>query len=143
MIYAIIAAGEGSRLAKGGFPLPKPMVRLQGEMLIDRLIGIFSRNQAEAVWIIINEHSPELEAHLNTIRYEVPIKIVRKSTPSSLHSFYELLKANSEVNALCLTTTDTVFKEAEFADYIKQFTTQQNSDGLMAVTSFIDDESPL
>ena len=44
MRYGIIAAGEGSRLAKEGFTLPKPMVQLHGEMLIDRLIAVFARN---------------------------------------------------------------------------------------------------
>ena len=44
-----------------------------------------------------------------------------------------------------LTTVDTVFKEAEFADYVSRFkqAVEQGADGLMGVTSFVDDEKPL
>lgn len=143
MNYGIIAAGEGSRLAKEGFTLPKPMVQLHGEMLIDRLIAVFARNRAESVHIIINENSAVLEAHLLQAKYPIAVHIVKKTTPSSLHSFYELLKSTEAPNAFCLTTTDTVFKEEEFEAYIQAFETETTLDGLMAVTSFVDDESPL
>lgn len=143
MNYGIIAAGEGSRLAKEGFTLPKPMVELHGEMLIDRLIAVFARNRAESVHIIINENSAVLEAHLLQAKYPVPVHIVKKTTPSSLHSFYELLKSTEAPNDFCLTTTDTVFKEEEFKAYIQAFEAETTLDGLMAVTSFVDDESPL
>lgn len=143
MNYAIIAAGEGSRLAKEGFTLPKPMVSLHGEMLIDRLIHVFGRNEADHIFIIINEDSGELEKHLSGLDASLPIHLTRKSTPSSLHSFYELLKNAPEVNSVCLTTTDTVFNEAEFKTFISAFESNQDIDGLMAVTTFIDDESPL
>ena len=143
MNYGIIAAGEGSRLAKEGFTLPKPMVQLHGEMLIDRLIAVFARNRAESVHIIITENSAILEEHLLQATYPVPVHVVKKTTPSSLHSFYELLKSTDAPNAFCLTTTDTVFKEEEFEAYIQAFEAETTLDGLMAVTSFVDDESPL
>ena len=43
MKYAIIAAGEGSRLASEGVEKPKPLVCINGEPLIDRLIRIFMK----------------------------------------------------------------------------------------------------
>ncbi|MCF2493904.1 nucleotidyltransferase family protein [Dyadobacter chenhuakuii] len=143
MNYAIIAAGEGSRLAKEGFELPKPMVTLNGEMLIDRLIGIFMRNDAEKIMIIINEESAVLESHLNELSLTLPIHKVKKSTPSSLHSVFELFGSDPELKEICLTTTDTVFKEEEFTAYIQEFAGNEELGGLMAVTTFIDDESPL
>ncbi len=143
MNYAIIAAGEGSRLAREGFTLPKPMVSLHGEMLIDRLIKVFVAGGAENIFIIINEESAELEKHLRGLDPSLPVRITKKSTPSSLHSFYELLKDSGNIDAICLTTTDTVFKDEEFSAYIKAFERNQDIDGLMAVTTFIDDESPL
>lgn len=143
MNYAIIAAGEGSRLAKEGFTLPKPMVSLHGEMLIDRLIGIFMRNNAEKILVIINEESPLLEMHLMGMSENLPIQIVKKTTPSSLHSVYELFKSDPELSEVCLTTTDTVFREEEFSAFITEFADSQDLEGQMAVTAFIDDESPL
>jgi NDP-sugar pyrophosphorylase family protein len=143
MNYAIIAAGEGSRLAQEGFTLPKPMVSLNGEMLIDRLIGVFSRNGAGNIFIIINEEAELLEAHLSDLSDIHTLNITKKTTPSSLHSFYELLKSAKGVDSVCLTTTDTVFKESEFKAFITAFEANKDIDGMMAVTTFIDDESPL
>ena len=48
MKYAIIAAGEGSRLAAEGIEQPKPLVKVDGKHLIDRLIGIFMYNGSAA-----------------------------------------------------------------------------------------------
>jgi len=119
------------------------MVSLHGEMLIDRLISVFLSNNPESIYIIINEDSEILEEHLSQTDYAFPIHIVRKSTPSSLHSFYEIVKAAKDVENLCLTTTDTVFKENEFKQFISEFENNNGVDGLMAVTTFVDDESPL
>jgi NDP-sugar pyrophosphorylase family protein len=143
MLYAIIAAGEGSRLSKEGFKGLKPMVTINGEMMIDRLINIFLNNDAEAIYIIINENSAELENHLRSLKFAIPIKLIIKNTISSLHSFHELLLGAGPVEELCLTTTDTIFDQEEFSGYIQDFITNKDNDGLLAVTSFIDDESPL
>ena len=45
MKFAIIAAGEGSRLAQEGVNVPKPLVKIKDEALIDRLIRIFMMNE--------------------------------------------------------------------------------------------------
>lgn len=58
MKFAIISAGEGSRLSQEGVALPKPLVQLNGVAMIDRLIQIFVRNGADKVVIIINNESP-------------------------------------------------------------------------------------
>ena len=143
MIYGIIAAGEGSRLSNEGYEGLKPMVFINGEMMIDRLINVFVLNKAEAIHVIINENSNDLLAHLNSLKLAIPLNIIVKNTRSSLHSFHELLLAAPEIDALCLTTTDTIFDKEEFGQYIDNFTTNTDNDGLLAVTSYIDDESPL
>ena len=53
MRYAIIAAGEGSRLHQEGIAVPKPLVTVAGEMLIDRLIRIF---QEDALFLRTDMH---------------------------------------------------------------------------------------
>ena len=52
MKFAIIAAGEGSRLASEGINVPKPLIEVGGEKLIDRLIRIFMDNEAEEIVVI-------------------------------------------------------------------------------------------
>jgi NDP-sugar pyrophosphorylase family protein len=141
MKFAIIAAGEGSRLANGGVLTPKPLVCLNGEPMIDRLIRIFAANNASLVSIIINEKMPEVYEHLLHANYPVPICTICKSTPSSMHSFYELSHTLGD-SCFCLTTVDTVFREDEFAAYIAAFD-RCKVDGLFAVTGYVDDEKPL
>ena len=141
MHYAVIAAGEGSRLVKEGVTRPKPLVEVNGTPLVKRLIDIFTRCDAESVSIIINEHMPAVQQYLDTLQLPVPLNVVVKTTPSSMHSFSELAPS-LQGSPFCLTTVDTIFREQEFARFIEDFR-QSDADGMMAVTDYIDDEKPL
>ncbi|MDR0700102.1 MAG: NTP transferase domain-containing protein [Tannerella sp.] len=141
MNYAIIAAGEGSRLVNEGIFTPKPLICIGGERMIDRLIRIFMANDAESINVIVNLEMREVYEHLRLLRVPVPLNIIHKSTPSSMHSFYELSPALGNAR-FCLTTVDTIFREEEFAQYIRAFK-HADIDGLMAVTDYIEDEKPL
>ena len=143
MKFAIISAGEGSRLSQEGVRLPKPLVQLNGTAMIDRLIRIFEANGAEQVVVIINNEVPETKAHLAELKKTsgVPLEVVVKTTPSSMHSFYELSRYLKD-DKFCLTTVDTIFREDEFARFIEAFKAS-DKDGMMAVTDYIDDEKPL
>ena len=141
MRFAIIAAGEGSRLASEGVKTPKPLIEIQGVPLIERLVRIFARQGADSINIIVNEQQPETLAHIRELQKLFPINVVVKSTPSSMHSLHalsHLLRGDK----FCLTTVDTLFHEEEFAEYIKTFK-ESDGDGIMAVTDYIDDEKPL
>ena len=141
MKFAIIAAGEGSRLAQEGVKDPKPLIQLQGIPIIERLVMLFASQGAKSINIIINEQQPATLAKLQELQQSYPINIVVKDTPSSMHSLHalsHLLRGGK----FCLTTVDTIFKEQEFADYITAFETS-GDDGMMAVTDYIDDEKPL
>lgn len=143
MKFAIISAGEGSRLSQEGIALPKPLVQLNGVAMIDRLIQIFMRNGADKVVVIINNESPLTKEHLAKLQSEtsIPLEVVVKTTPSSMHSFYEL-SSYLQDDKFCLTTVDTIFREEDFSTFIEAFK-QSDNDGYMAVTDFIDDEKPL
>lgn len=149
MKYAIIAAGEGSRLAAEGIREPKPLVTVRGEHLIDRLMRIFSCNGAEEIVIICNDIRKEVAMHIRNGHYDVPVKLIVKSTPSSMHSFYEISKVlvgeGAAKEPFILTTVDTIFREEEFAAYVRSFgkAVEEGYDGLFAVTDYIDDEKPL
>lgn len=143
MKFAIISAGEGSRLLQEGVQLPKPLVQLNGVAMIDRLVHLFARQGAEEVLVIINNEVPLTKAHLAELEQhaEVPLRVIVKTTPSSMHSFYELSPYLKD-DRFCLTTVDTVFREDEFARFIEAFK-RSDKDGMMAVTDYIDDEKPL
>ena len=150
MKFAIIAAGDGSRLAQEGVTEPKPLVKVRGERLIDRLIRIFMGNNATEIVVICNEQMSDVASHLKMIQDKglnglpVPLRFVVKSTPSSMHSFYELRHFLRD-EPFILTTVDTIFDESEFHDYVLSFQDKiaQGTDALMGVTDYIDDEKPL
>lgn len=142
MNFAIIAAGEGSRLAQEGIAKPKPLVELCGEPMILRLINIFRRCGAESVSIIVNEFMTEVREFVENLNLDIPLNLVVKTTPSSMHSMWELSKVLPE-GKFCLTTVDTIFKEEDFAGYIRAFENDSEDDGMWAVTPFVEDEKPL
>ncbi len=142
MNYAIIAAGEGSRLAQEGVAKPKPLVELQGEPMIGRLINVMIRCNAESISIIVNEHMSEVRQYLESLELPIPLNLVVKTTPSSMHSFWHLSKVIPE-GKFCLTTVDTIFREQDFKAYIDAFEADKTHDGMWAVTPFVDDEKPL
>ena len=150
MKFAIIAAGDGSRLAQEGVTEPKPLVKVRGERLIDRLIRIFMGNNATEIVVICNEQMSDVASHLKMIQDKglnglpVPLRFVVKSTPSSMHSFYELRNFLRD-DPFILTTVDTIFDESEFHDYVLSFQDKiaQGTAALMGVTDYIDDEKPL
>ena len=141
MNYAIIAAGEGSRLAQEGVAKPKPLVDICGEPMIGRLINLFRRCNAESISIIVNEQMTEVREYLEGLSLDVPFNLVVKSTPSSMHSSFEL-SSRIPKGRFCLTTVDTIFREEDFRPYIEAMEAS-DCDGMMAVTDFIDDEKPL
>lgn len=142
MNYAIIAAGESSRLKAEGLKTPKHLIKLDGEYLIERIIKIAYRNKAEKVFCIINENEPELKEYLTGNNFPLPVECIVKNTQSSMHSLFALAPYLLE-NPFCLLTTDSVFDENEFIDFINYAALQKDVDGILAVSSYFDDEKPL
>ena len=110
--------------------------------MVERLMRIFERCNAESISIIVNEHMTQVREFLDTLHLDVPLNIVVKTTPSSMHSFWELSKV-MQPGKFCLTTVDTIFREPDFARYIAAFEADEVHDGLWAVTPYVDDEKPL
>lgn len=150
MKFAIIAAGEGSRLAAEGINAPKPLVMVDGQRLIDRLIGVFMDCGADEIVVICNQLTNLVSQHLTDIQAnglngkKIPLRFVTKTTPSSMHSFYELSSLLGN-EPFCMTTVDTIFRPEEFKQYIAAFreAIANGWDGMMGVTDYIDDEKPL
>ena len=134
MKFAIISAGEGSRLSQEGVRQPKPLVELNGEHMIDRLVRIFENNGAEEIVVIINNEVQQTKEHMAELQKisKVPLRVVVRATPSSMHSFYELSSFLKD-GKFCMTTVDTIFREEEFARFIEKFKLS-DTDGMMAVT---------
>jgi NDP-sugar pyrophosphorylase family protein len=147
MRFAILAAGEGARLVQEGVTVPKPLVKVNGERLVDRLCRIFMACGAAEIDLVVNDLHPQTLAHLREkVAEGLPLRWVVKTTPSSMHSMFELLPLLEGDEPFILTTVDTVFDEQEFKTFVSEWTTlaaSETADGLMGVTDYIDDEKPL
>ena len=146
MNFGIIAAGEGSRLVQEGVSLPKPLVDIDGRPMIGRLIDIFESLGAECISVIVNSRMTEVAEYLRELRPRMSarLELVVKTTPSSMHSFYELGKLLRGKGRFVLTTVDTVFRSEDFQRYVDAFAdAPAEVEGMMAVTRYIDDEKPL
>lgn len=146
MNYGIIAAGEGSRLCQEGIESPKPLVKICGVPMIERLLRIFDRCGAESVAVIVNGRNEEVRDYLESLKSKLdfPLYLKVKNTPSSMHSFYELSDMLRGAGKFILTTVDTIFRYEDFARYVKSFEDiDTDYSGMMGVTSYIDDEKPL
>lgn len=144
MHLGVIAAGDGIRLKEEGIIEPKPLVKVFGKSLLERILSLSEKYGFESCNMIINGKFREEIENSRIIEKFKKIKLnyIFKSTPSSLHSLYEL-KPLLEKDSFCLMTIDSIYREQEFADFIKQAGLEKNIDGLIAVTSFVDDEKPL
>ncbi|MDE6422928.1 MAG: NTP transferase domain-containing protein, partial [Muribaculaceae bacterium] len=81
MNFGIIAAGQGSRLVQEGVALPKPLVTIDGQPMIGRLIDIFTRCGAESISVIVNEEMREVAEYLteNAPKLPCPLNLVVKT----------------------------------------------------------------
>lgn len=140
--FAIIAAGEGSRLTAEGLAVPKPMVLLNGTPMIVRLINIFMKVGADRIAVIVNPASKLTIDQLQRMSSAgYPLDIVVKKTESPMHSLHELAPFLGD-GYFCATTVDTVFSEKALAGLVSGLG-HDGYDGIMGVTTLIDDEKPL
>ncbi len=142
MKAGIIAAGEGSRLSSDGISTPKPLVPVGGVPLIERLFQSFAANGISEIICIINEEAREVEKFLQK-RFALPVRVIVRSTPSSMHSLFALAPFLTGNGSFLLSTVDSVYKEEDFSDFVRHVRAHDSADGILAVTRFIDDENPL
>lgn len=142
MKYVILAAGLGSRFAKNGESTPKPLVKIQGQPMIGRLIDILMKNGAEQINIVANSRMPRLVSYLEDLRAQGLPLVVRPII--SDNSYYSLSEAAAGIEGKFIAmTVDTIFPLDEFSRYVKESEALPDDAVLMGLTCFVDDESPL
>ncbi len=143
MEYAILAAGQGSRLSKEGVKESKPMIRILGQPMIERLIRLLVSCGAERVHVVTNPAMDDLNEHLAYLRDTEGLPVSFRPIVSD-NSFYSLSEAACDIKGKFIAlTVDAIFPLDEFKDYIKAVETMPEGMALMALTRYVDDESPL
>lgn len=140
---AILAAGEGSRLKK--LSEFKPIVKIYGSPLLEITFNNLDLKRFPTVQIIFNEYEKNMNlTQLTCLKLE-NVNYFFKSTPSSMHSLYEVSKKLGLQNGehFFVTMVDSIIMP-EDAKLFHDFCSSLNKDesGII-VTSYIEDESPL
>lgn len=142
LALGLIAAGEGSRLRKEGLNMPKGLVPVGGVPMIRRTIEAFVECGISAVTCIVNEESPTLADYLSENDFGVPVQLIVRSTPSSMHSLFALAPL-LQSSPFFLATVDAIYRPDNLAAYVERCRSASDADGVLAVTDLIDDERPL
>lgn len=92
--------------------IPKPLVPVNGILMVRRLINVFTNCGADEISVIISGFTSNyLHEQKNTV--SVPLRIIEKTTENSLHSFHEIVSTIND-DKFCVTAVDTIFEEEEF-----------------------------
>lgn len=142
MDYAIIAAGQGSRIyAESG--LEKPMVPIGGVPMIERLVRVLLSVCPGTVHIVTNPAMKGVNEHLHYLRDDEGLPIEFRPIISD-NSFYSLEEASKGIDGRFVAfTVDTLFRPDDLKQFIAQFESVPAGEVLMGVTDYVDDESPL
>jgi NDP-sugar pyrophosphorylase family protein len=136
---AILAAGEGSRLAASGIDAPKPLVGVHGEPMIVRLARQLREVGVRETIALVHPRAKDAARLLDEAGLDVRVRW--ETTPGSFHSLCALLPdLAGEPFLLCL--VDSVFETSELGRFVRA-AAESRAAALVAVTSFVHDEAPL
>jgi NDP-sugar pyrophosphorylase family protein len=141
----VIAAGRGDRLTHVSHPL-KPLVRVGGQTLIERVLLSLAEAGPVEVVIIVNETSLAVKDHVtNSRKWPFAVRWIVETTPSSMHSFLRVLETlaeDGEGGPFLISTVDTIAAPGAFGAFAAA-SREPDADVILAVTPPIDDEKPL
>ncbi len=111
--------------------------------MIERLIRLLVSCGAERVHVVTNPAMDDLNEHLAYLRDTEGLPVSFRPIVSD-NSFYSLSEAACDIKGKFIAlTVDAIFPLDEFKDYIKAVETMPEGMALMALTRYVDDESPL
>jgi NDP-sugar pyrophosphorylase family protein len=88
----IIAAGEGRRLRRDGWTVPKPLVPVAGVPLIVSVIRNFAAAGIPSLAIIVNEQEGDCVTAVRARFPHLDVEFIVKTTASSFESFREVTR---------------------------------------------------
>ena len=73
-------------MVQEGVAVPKPLVDLDGRPMIRRLIDVMAAQDPASISVIVNEQMTQVADYLRSLSATVPLRLVIRTTPGSLHS---------------------------------------------------------
>ena len=145
MKAGIIAAGEGSRLAKSHPGTIKPMIRIAAKPLIYWVVGGLRSAGCKDIVVLTNSRGTAVGPYLTAAFPDVKFDFVTADTASSFESFRLVSKRIAETatdGGFVVSTVDALIKTDDVARFIRECR-ESNADAGLALTTFVDDEKPL
>lgn len=144
-VVGLLAAGSGERFRQAGFESPKPLIPVAGMPLIGRTLALLEAGGIRVVYAVVREAFAEaVRRYVEGLPLRLTVHWVIRTTPGSLHSFFALAPFLQAYPRFLLTTVDAVADPAEFQAFLAAGQADDVSwDGLLACTTFVQDERPL
>lgn len=142
---AIIAAGRGERLRAAVGGVPKPLVELNGEVMLLRQARMLRLAGAASVVALVNSEGARL---IEARQLELPpwMRLRVRDTASSMESLFALADDLRDAEHFILATVDSVTNAGElgiFTTRAAEFTHARRFDGALAVVRWRGDRRPL
>src|SRR5438045_1410491 len=140
----VLAAGRGERLRSRPTDL-KPLTRIGGTTLIERVLHSMAEAGATEVVVIINEDSEAVRDHVVKSDWPFALRWIVETTPTSMHSFLRLvetLAADGDGGPFLRSTVDTVAGPNAYTEFIER-ARRDDAAMTLALTSPGTDEKPL
>lgn len=142
-LAGIIAAGEGSRLAKSHPGVVKPMLPVAGRPLCHWVVDGLRASGCRDVAVLTNSRGLAVPPSLKTSFPDVSFDFVTADTASSFESFRLVsLRLAAKADAFMISTVDALIPPAEVARFWSRCRASGAEAGL-ALTGHVDDENPL
>lgn len=139
---AILAAGEGSRLRRDGWSLPKPLVPVGGVPLIEGVVRNLAAAGVAPVTIIVNDTGRPCVEWLRARFPDLDLRFIVKTTASSFESFTEIA-AMQAAGSVLLSTVDAWCQPEGFVRFVEAARRRGPEATVLAVTPLVADDSPL
>ena len=140
----VFAAGRGERLRSQS--ALKPLVKVDGRTLIERVLVAMAEAGACEVVVIINEDSLVVRDYVTALEWPFALRWIVETTPSSMHSFLrvvETLATEGDDGPFLLSTVDTVANSQTYAQFMGEVRQLEQAVVALALTSPGNDEKPL
>lgn len=142
-LAGIIAAGEGSRLAKSHPGVVKPMLPVAGRPLCHWVVDGLRASRCRGVTVLTNSRGLAVPPSLREAFPDISFDFVSADTASSFESFRLVsLRLAAKADAFMISTADALIPPADVARFWSRCRAAGAEAGL-AVTGHVDDEKPL
>jgi NDP-sugar pyrophosphorylase family protein len=122
--------------------MPKPLVPVAGISLVEHALANFAAARITSLVVVVNESMAAHRHWLRTVRSELDVQVIVKTTASSLETFREVLRRVDHPRTL-VSTVDAWCSPEDFVAFVDAALRFPADSLVLAVTPLVADERPL